>query len=212
MITDNEAEKYRQSLDKIIIKEKKSRRWMLILLVPLVALIAFVIYSAVQTVQTVQSNANQKIAASDSILKQVGIDTARKDTQQIQRIAAGKEFSDLLGKYDLSKNKEVRILYYQKDIDSNKVYTALSNLNFNLQLIKQRNKLPTNSLWYGQMIDSLQVKLVAYYLINSGIQLTSIEKMDVTKSPKTIAIGSTRYVQEKRQPISADSVKKMKLR
>jgi hypothetical protein len=71
----------------------------------------------------------------------------------------------------------VTIEYFPKDVDREKVETALKDLGFRLATgTPQFTKVPTNSLWFGSQVPPDDVKRVAYVLIRAGVQLKAIRR------------------------------------
>jgi hypothetical protein len=71
----------------------------------------------------------------------------------------------------------VRIQYFPKDPSEQKVQGALRQLGFSISVSKRPEGLEgtfTNCVWFGSAVDIQLVKLVAYTLIQNGLQIREI--------------------------------------
>jgi len=91
------------------------------------------------------------------------------------------------------QRRNITIQYFPKDVDKEKVKTALRELGFQLQ--SGRATLPgmqTNAIWFGNSVPIDAVKLVAYTLIRAGIKIRTIQPFQEPggRKAKLIQVGS----------------------
>lgn len=74
-----------------------------------------------------------------------------------------------------TSRKKIVVIYFQKDVDGDKVINALEELNF--KLLRGKAKIPngeTNAIYYGNKVDLESIKFVALTLFRAGVQLKGI--------------------------------------
>ena len=89
------------------------------------------------------------------------------------------------------RRRAVTVEYYPKDVDQNKVESALTELGFTLSTPPAivRN-IPTNSIWYGAPVNVEDVKLVALTLIRAGVQIRAIQCLVNKRHLALIQVGA----------------------
>src|SRR6185503_1099795 len=64
--------------------------------------------------------------------------------------------------------------YFLKDVDQEKVLSAIQDLGFAVKRIDPIGNTPTNAIWFGSQVDIEHVKLVAYALVHAGVNIKDI--------------------------------------
>lgn len=87
--------------------------------------------------------------------------------------------------------RNVRIIYYPKNQDQDRVAKALEALGFTIDRGKPKVENPTNTLFFGSEVPPEDIKLVALTLIKAHVELRGIRPIrnDVSKKAKVIEIG-----------------------
>ncbi len=118
---------------------------------------------------------------TSALLKQFGWDSANLkkagvDQYSVQQsLTANLEIQQASRKASPEARREVTVQYFPKDVDENKVESALMELGFTLD--KRRAPLPgvpTNAIWYGTPVSVDDAKLVALTLVRAGVQIKAI--------------------------------------
>ena len=92
-----------------------------------------------------------------------------------QSLTANLEIQQAARQASPESRKDITVQYFPKDVDGNKVESALMELGFTLD--KRRAPLPgvpTNAIWYGSPVNIEDAKLVALTLVRAGIQIKAI--------------------------------------
>lgn len=120
-------------------------------------------------------------ARTDELLKQFGWASSRLSKGSLDRysvqqsLTANQDLQQAAGLAPRESRKVVTVQYFPKDVDGEKVESALLELGFTLD--KKRAPvpgIPTNSIWYGTRVSIEDVKLVALTLIRAGVQIKAI--------------------------------------
>ncbi len=102
------------------------------------------------------------------------------------------------------QRSDVTIEYFRKPTDSQKLYTALKELGFNVVERTAQNPRETNCIWYGSAVAENDVKLVAYAVIRAGLDLQAI--LPRTRDEHTIQVGHNPNVQDE-PAFTTDAIK-----
>ncbi len=123
------------------------------------------------------TEANAKVATPDIVNK--AFDANALYNQYL------KQFSQRLG-------SDVTVEYFPKDVDGEKVFTAIRNAG--LKVVEKRpvRDEATNSIWVGDEVPTDDWKLVSFVLLRAGVNLVSIRPFrDGTGSKaKLIQVGA----------------------
>jgi hypothetical protein len=130
-----------------------------------------------------EAEAARKVAEerTDALLKQFGWESSRLSKGSLDRysvqqsLTANQDLQQTAGLAPRESRKAVTVQYFPKDVDGEKVESALLELGFTLD--KKRAPvpgIPTNSIWYGTRVSIGNVKLVALTLIRAGVQIKAI--------------------------------------
>jgi hypothetical protein len=120
-------------------------------------------------------------ARTNELLKQFGWDSEKRSRASVdqysvqQSLTANQELQQAARLAPRESRKAVTVQYFPKNVDENKVESALTELGFTLD--KKRAPvpgIPTNSIWYGTPVSIEDVKLVALTLIRAGVQIRAI--------------------------------------
>lgn len=114
------------------------------------------------------------------ILKEYGVIKPQNlNISQTEKIfKADQRRKELIAESTNSNNRDkILIQYFPKDVDGEKVYMALEELNF---MVSEGNanlpKSATNALYYGTNVDEESIKLVVLTLIRAGVDIKGIFK------------------------------------
>jgi hypothetical protein len=92
-----------------------------------------------------------------------------------QSLYANQALQQAVPRAGREQRKGVVVEYFPKNVDENRVESALTELGFTLRkpaaIVQQ---IPTNAIWFGSPVDIEDVKLVALTLIRAGVQIRSI--------------------------------------
>jgi hypothetical protein len=153
---------------------------------------------------------------TDALLKQFGWDSARLSRGSLdqysvqQSLTANQDLQQAARLAPRESRKAVTVQYFPKDVDGNKVESALLELGFTFD--KKRapvSSIPTNSIWYGTPVSIEDVKLVALTLIRAGVQITAIRPFADNSPRKTAAliqVGADVAVANK-APLSVEGIR-----
>ena len=84
----------------------------------------------------------------------------------------------LIAKQRTGQTANVRIDYFNKDVDSPQIQEALRSLGFGFEA--KTGKLlttPTNAVWVGMAVSDSDAKAVAFTLIRAGTQLQKLARL-----------------------------------
>ena len=105
------------------------------------------------------------------------------------------------------RRQSIRITYYFKPEDGDKVVKALQSQGFKVTAQESQVALPTNAIWWGEGIELKDVQAIAYTLIQNGIAIRLIGKSQ--RQPGRIQIGGDDTVLEA-PPWTTETVKSLK--
>ena len=120
-------------------------------------------------------------ARTNELLTQFGWDSEKRSRASVdqysvqQSLTANQELQQAARLAPRESRKAVTVQYFPKNVDENKVESALTELGFTLD--KKRAPvpgIPTNAIWYGTPVSIEDVKLVALTLIRAGVQIRAI--------------------------------------
>ena len=92
------------------------------------------------------------------------------------------------------RRQSIRITYYFKPEDGDKVVKALQSQGFRVNAQESQVALPTNAVWWGEGIELKDVQAIAYTLIQNGIAIRYVGKSE--RQPGRIQIGGDDTVLE----------------
>jgi hypothetical protein len=89
-------------------------------------------------------------------------------------------------------DSSVTVIYYPKVADGDRVTERLHALGYNVNKRKAANEAATNSIWFGDAVSLVDVKLLAASLIDVGVQIRAIRLFGEPSGPKAkeVEIGS----------------------
>jgi len=160
---------------------------------------------------TIQENESQE-AFQNEILKKVelgitamvvneastlkGWGVMEPETKSIDQIMNIYSANSALKTYNLSsKNRQyMRVEYYRKDVDGEKVQEAFKELNY--KYIVGKANLPddqSNTIFVGEDVPERDIQIIALILIRAGVDLRSIQRVTYwpTEKRRIVQIGSS---------------------
>lgn len=105
------------------------------------------------------------------------------------------------------RRQSIRITYYFKPEDGDKVVKALQTQGFRVTAQESQVSIPTNAVWWGEGIELRDVQAIAYTLIQNGIYIRHIGRSQ--RQPGRIQIGGDETVLEA-TPWTLEAVKSLK--
>lgn len=168
--------------------------------------------------QQLQSEINrngQILIALKPLLREFGWagDRLPKDFSDVARITRSVEADDKISTLRLSEHPprvwNETVQYYPKDVDGNKVRSALADFGFH---VEERPPLvpdvPANDIVFGDRIPPENAKLVAYVLIRAGIDIRGIHRSRLASKSDVIQVIGNRIVANG-PPLSVDSIERL---
>lgn len=129
--------------------------------------------------ETTKDN-NTELKNISKILENYGVENPKSlNIAQAEEILLANKIREETIAY--SKNKSSRgailIKYFPKDVDGQKVYSALEELDFNVSegTPIYHNKA-TNALYYGSNVDMESIKLIVLTLLRAGVKIEGLLK------------------------------------
>ena len=130
--------------------------------------------------------------------------------QDIEQSIKANQYRTILSDLKLEKYKRgtlgdttdlniITIEYFPKNVDSSKVFEALKELNYKVQLGRtQVKEVETNAIWFSSDVKTEDVKLVALTLIRANVKIKVIRPFRADRGRKKfIQIGADRNFEDK---------------
>ena len=99
-----------------------------------------------------------------------------------QSLQANNEMEAIALREISPKRKHTTVVYYQKDVDGNKVARVLNDFGFTVRTGNPLNQQQTNTIVYGSRVTPEDAKLVAYVLIRAGVSVKGIYRTNLPTS------------------------------
>jgi hypothetical protein len=153
----------------------------------------------VRSLRTQLSSLNAQIESGSESLKATNDSLKEKQAQLVAvQTALTQSTAELkvkqLAVTVVSKSRSATIEYFPKDADGNRVEKALRELGFEFKPGNPRlPNVPTNTIFYGSEVSPQDVELVASALLQGGITLKLICRLNNRKTLQKalIEVGST---------------------
>lgn len=150
-----------------------------------------------QLLDRVNVNVDKSVASLQAIelrLRSYGVSPAIQDT--ISRSLTAHTYVANLNRSTLSK--DVKIVYFPKDVDGTKVITNLRNLGYVVTTgVSNIRDEPTNAIWAGDDVNIADVKAIAQTLMQAGVLFRSLERFCHPTPGKTIQIGADDFANDR---------------
>jgi len=114
------------------------------------------------------------------------------DAQIATAVSANSFYSESLGKLPNADRSDIRVEYFPKNVDKEKVLGAIGQSGMRVLQKKPLNDLDTNSIWIGNRITPDEAKFVAFALVRAGVGIAAIRRFRDGAGPKErlIQIGA----------------------
>jgi hypothetical protein len=179
-------------IKQINTKERHAKnRALLLTIVPLVAGLTFIFYSYKQVIsaqkkvavakkefEAIQGDVDSLKRTRDSFriefLRAKGFNFSKKEASLDESIKANELLSQLLKKGFIDKN--LRIKYYRKSLDQEKVWISLNELGYEkISAAESTNPIligeETNSIAFGSEVPTFDLKVIALTLLRAGFKV-----------------------------------------
>ncbi len=224
-----QEQSFREGLAKIAEKDRKRQRSALVFTAAMacaaacwLAVSAFGVHRLNRTADQLKTSNLQLqseidrtktiISALNPLLREFGWagDKLPKDSGDIARITRSVQADDKISTLRLSEHPprvwNETVQYYPKDVDGNKVRSALADFGFR---VEERPPLvpdvPANDIVFGDRIPPENAKLVAYVLIRAGIDIRGVHRSRLAPKSDVIQVIGNRIVANE-PPLSVDSI------
>jgi len=141
--------------------------------------LAFSIYKVTTLRQETSDLLKQKQQLSGEVERlRTEKDELERNTELLpvrESAAARRESQELASATSINDRGAVTVQYFAKDIEGQKVESALKELGFRLEVRPAILETTfTNAIWFGPNVKTEDVKLVAYTLIRAGVEIRDI--------------------------------------
>jgi hypothetical protein len=153
---------------------------------------------------------------TDTLLKQFGWESSRLSSGSLdqysvqQSLTANQDLQQATLRSPKKSRKNVTVQYFPKDVDGEKVESAIQELGFTLDMKRAPiSGTATNSIWYGKPVKIEDVKLVAFTLIRAGVQIKAIRPFadySPRRNAALIQVGADVSVADK-APLSVEEIR-----
>lgn len=133
------------------------------------------------------------------------------DVDRIGRsLGADDELSRLRATPHPQVAEDLIVKYYPKDLDGNKVRSALKEFGFrNVLEEKPRiEDIPVDDIVFGDQVPPESAKIVAYVLIRAGVEIKGLHKSNLASNAKIIQVIANRIVNEG-PTLTVDNIRQM---
>jgi hypothetical protein len=96
-----------------------------------------------------------------------------------QSLQANNEMEAIALREISPKRKHATVVYYQKDVDGNKVARVLNDFGFTVRTGNPLSQQQTNTIVYGSRVTPEDAKLAAYILIRGGFNIKGIYRTNL---------------------------------
>ena len=143
--------------------------------------------------------------APDKIPNQIG------DVDRIGRsLEADDELSRLQATSHPQPAADIVIKYYPKDLDGDKVRSALSEFGFH-QVLEEKSRIldePVSDIVFGDRVAPESAKIVAYVLIRAGVEIKGLHRSNLASNAHIIQLIANRIVDEG-PPLTVENIRQM---
>ena len=121
---------------------------------------------------------------------------ARASASEIENsFAADSAYDKLLARrqaFPATTRSPIHVQYFPKDVDGDKVTSALRAAGYEVEIKRPVRDEPTNSVWAGDDVSVEDAHLVAFALTRAGVQLQSVSRFANGSGPKArlIQVGA----------------------
>ena len=224
-------ESFRETVAEIATKDRRRQRISLVLtMVMVVTAGCWLVFSALQVqklseqsheLETAKSRLENEIRADTEILVALNpllsnfgwsskkIPKNIKDVTQVtQSLEANEKLNQLRLELRQPSAEKIVVQYYPKDVDGNKVRSALADFGFR---VEERTPLvtdvPADDIVFGEKVPPENAKIVAYVLIRAGVEIKGIHRSRLPIKANVIQVIANRIVAEQ-PPLSVEDIRR----